>query len=73
MANALRPCEVSAGRWWVAERPRANGRMKEGVWRNSPATSVRWPETPTEGGYANLNATVGKRALSCIQNLSEVT
>lgn len=72
MANALCPREVSAGRWWVAERSRANGRMKEGVWRNTPATGVRWPETSTEDGYANLNAKIGKRALSYVQKLAEV-
>lgn len=43
-ANALRPCEVSAGRWCVAHRSRTNGQMRGEVWRNTPITST--PEEP---------------------------
>lgn len=34
MANALRPCAVSAGRWCVAQHSRANGQIEQGGdWR----------------------------------------
>lgn len=34
MANALCPCEVSAGRWCIPQQTRANGQKKQGEgWR----------------------------------------
>lgn len=34
IANALRPCAVSAGRWCVAQHSRANGQIEQGGdWR----------------------------------------
>lgn len=31
MANALCPCEVSAGRWCIPQQTRANGQKKQGM------------------------------------------
>lgn len=85
MANALRPCAVSAGRWCVAQHSRANGQIEQGGdWRRVEVCgetrdgacshrSARGGGGVTEEGSANPAANCHRFTASLVNSAASLT